>query len=143
MSALRHDKESNHGTLKSARCPLYPRKRTFCVPSMMSALCQKQTFRHSCDHLAWARATCAFALFLSITMSDEPIKLSLIKSKTLVVTSEVRPADGGQEFMARHGILSKYAQHLTGHHGHFAFVNTPRGHAFMNRLDHYGDTERL
>ena len=109
----------------------------------MSALCQKQTFRHSFDHLAWARATCAFALFLSITMSDEPIKLSLIKSKTLVVASEVRPADGGQEFMARHGIFSKYAQHLTGHHGHFAFVNTPRGHAFMNRLDHYGDTERL
>ena len=97
----------------------------------------------SCDHLAWARATCAFALFLSITMSDEPIKLSLIKSRTLVVASEVRPADGGQEFMARHGILSKYAQHLTGHHCHFAFVNTPRGHAFMNRLDHYGDTERL
>lgn len=103
----------------------------------------KADFRHSFDHLAWARATCAFALFLSITMSDEPIKLSLIKSKTLVVASEVRPADGGQEFMARHGILSKYAQHLTGHHGHFAFVNTPRGHAFMNRLDHYGDTERL
>jgi hypothetical protein len=26
---------------------------------------------------AWAKATCAFALFLSITMSDAPIKLFL------------------------------------------------------------------
>ena len=35
-------------------CPLYPQKRTCAAQHVMSALCQKRTFRHSFDHLVGA-----------------------------------------------------------------------------------------
>jgi hypothetical protein len=36
------------------QCLLYPQKRTCTVHQRMSALCHKQTFRHSFDHLVSA-----------------------------------------------------------------------------------------
>jgi hypothetical protein len=38
----------------SLRCPLYPRKRTLAAQNGMSAMGQKQTFRHLFDHLVGA-----------------------------------------------------------------------------------------
>src|SRR6516225_1739478 len=46
------------GIVDIERCPLYPQKRTLKLSNEMSALCQKQTFTASLDHLVGGDKKC-------------------------------------------------------------------------------------